>query len=316
MSASKSKTAVVPQKKKQSIFRQYWKCRYLFLLLIPTIVYFIVFHYVPMYGITIAFKDFYPAKGIMGSEWVGFKHFEKVFTGRYFLPVLRNTLIISFSKLFFGFPMPIILAVMLSEVKNKWFRKTVQTITYLPHFIGWVVMAGIVQQVLSPSSGMVNYIIQALGGEPIFFLGSKEWFRPILVITNIWKGCGWSSVIYLAAIMGIDSQLYEAAELDGASRMQRIIHVTIPCIMPTIIIMFIFAMGGVINDDFDQIYNLLNARVMSVGDVIGTYTYRVGLQQMNYGYATAVGLFKNVVALLLISISNFVSRKISGSSLW
>lgn len=296
MSASKSKTAVVPQKKKQSIFRQYWKCRYLFLLLIPTIVYFIVFHYVPMYGITIAFKDFYPAKGIMGSEWVGFKHFEKVFTGRYFLPVLRNTLIISFSKLFFGFPMPIILAVMLSEVKNKWFRKTVQTITYLPHFIGWVVMAGIVQQVLSPSSGMVNYIIQALGGEPIFFLGSKEWFRPILVITNIWKGCGWSSVIYLAAIMGIDSQLYEAAELDGASRMQRIIHVTIPCIMPTIIIMFIFAMGGVINDDFDQIYNLLNARVMSVGDVIGTYTYRVGLQQMNYGYATAVGLFKNVVA--------------------
>lgn len=212
--------------------------------------------------------------------------------------------------------MPIILAIMLSEVKSKWFRKTVQTITYLPHFIGWVVMAGIVIQVLSPSSGIVNYIIQALGGEPIFFMGSKEWFRPILVISNIWKGCGWSSVVYLAAIMGIDSQLYEAAELDGASRMQRIIHVTIPSILPTIVIMFIFAMGGVINDDFDQIYNLLNARVMSVGDVIGTYTYRVGLQQMDYGYATAVGLFKNVVALFLIGISNFVSKKVSGSSLW
>lgn len=269
-----------------------------------------------MYGITIAFKEFYPTKGILGSEWVGFKHFEKVFTGRYFLPVLRNTLIISFSKLVFGFPMPIILAIMLSEVRNKWFRKTVQTITYLPHFIGWVVMAGIVIQVLSPSSGVVNYVIQALGGEPIFFMGSKEWFRPILVISNIWKGCGWSSVIYLAAIMGIDAQLYEAAELDGATRMQRIIHITIPCILPTIIIMLIFAMGGVINDDFDQIYNLLNASVMSVGDVIGTYTYRVGLQQMNYGYATAVGLFKNVVALFLVGISNFVSKKITGSSLW
>jgi len=309
-------TAKGKEGKLRSTIKQYKKHKSLFLLFLPVLVYFFVFKYLPMYGIVIAFKDYYPRIGVFKSEWVGFKNFEKLFSGIYFLPVLRNTLIISFAKLIFGFPMPIILCLLLNEVKNMKFKKTIQTISYLPHFIGWVVLAGIVKEVFSPSRGIVNYIIQALGGEPIFFLGSKEWFRDILVITHIWKGCGWGSIVYLAAIAGIDSQLYEAADLDGANRLQKIRYITLPGIVPIIVIMLILNVGTVINDDFDQIYNLLNAQVMEVGDVIGTYTYRVGLQQMNYGYSAAVGLFKNVIALIMVTGSNALSKKLSDSSLW
>lgn len=303
-------------KEKQGILHQYWKHKELFLLLLPVIAYFVVFHYVPMYGVLIAFEDFLPRSGILGSEWVGLQNFQKMFSGLYFWPVFRNTLIISFLKLIVGFPMPIILALLLNEVSCGWFKKSVQTITYLPHFIGWVVLAGIVQQVLSPSTGVLNYVIAALGGEPIFFMGSTKWFRPVVVLSSIWRNCGWDSIIYLAATSGIDPTMYEAANLDGATRFQKIWYVTLPGLIPTITIMLIFALGGVMNDDFDQLYNMLNAKVLSVGDVIGTYTYRVGLQQMNYSYATAVGLFKNVIALLLVSLSNLFSKKISGSSLW
>ncbi len=303
-------------KEKQGILHQYWKHKELFLLLLPVIAYFVIFHYVPMYGVLIAFEDFLPRSGILGSEWVGLQNFQKMFSGLYFWPVFRNTLIISFLKLIVGFPMPILLALLLNEVSCGWFKKSVQTITYLPHFIGWVVLAGIVQQVLSPSTGVLNYVITALGGEPIFFMGSTKWFRPVVVLSSIWRNCGWDSIIYLAATSGIDPTMYEAANLDGATRFQKIWYVTLPGLIPTITIMLIFALGGVMNDDFDQLYNMLNAKVMSVGDVIGTYTYRVGLQQMNYSYATAVGLFKNVIALLLVSLSNLFSKKISGSSLW
>lgn len=303
-------------KEKQGILHQYWKHKELFLLLLPVIAYFVVFHYVPMYGVLIAFEDFLPRSGILGSEWVGLQNFQKMFSGLYFWPVFRNTLIISFLKLIVGFPMPIILALLLNEVSCGWFKKSVQTITYLPHFIGWVVLAGIVQQVLSPSTGVLNYVITALGGEPIFFMGSTKWFRPVVVLSSIWRNCGWDSIIYLAATSGIDPTMYEAANLDGATRFQKIWYVTLPGLIPTITIMLIFALGGVMNDDFDQLYNMLNAKVLSVGDVIGTYTYRVGLQQMNYSYATSVGLFKNVIALLLVSLSNLFSKKISGSSLW
>ena len=264
----------------------------------------------------ISFQDYYPRLGITGSEWVGFKHFEKLFTGRYFFPVLRNTLIISIGKLLFGFPAPIILCLLLNEVRSLKFKKVVQTISYLPHFISWVVLASIVQTILSPSSGVVNYIIQLLGGEPIFFMGSSDWFRKVIVGSSIWRDTGWQTVVFMAAILSIDPQLYEAADLDGAGRFQKMIYVTLPCIAPTIIIMFIMATGNVIQDDFDQIYNMLNAKVMDVGDVIGTYTYRMGIEKMNFSYATAVGLFKNVVSLILVTFTNAFSRKLSGSSLW
>ena len=282
-------------------------------MFIPVILYFVIFCYVPMYGVIISFQDYYPRLGITGSEWVGFKHFEKLFTGRYFFPVLRNTLIISIGKLLFGFPAPIILCLLLNEVRSLKFKKVVQTISYLPHFISWVVLASIVQTILSPSSGVVNYIIQLLGGEPIFFMGSSDWFRKVIVGSSIWRDTGWQTVVFMAAILSIDPQLYEAADLDGAGRFQKMIYVTLPCIAPTIIIMFIMATGNVIQDDFDQIYNMLNAKVMDVGDVIGTYTYRMGIEKMNFSYATAVGLFKNVVSLILVTFTNAFSRKLSGS---
>lgn len=303
-------------KKKYSTWKQYKKCKYLFLMFIPVILYFVIFCYVPMYGVIISFQDYYPRLGITGSEWVGFKHFEKLFTGRYFFPVLRNTLIISIGKLLFGFPAPIILCLLLNEVRSLKFKKVVQTISYLPHFISWVVLASIVQTILSPSSGVVNYIIQLLGGEPIFFMGSSDWFRKVIVGSSIWRDTGWQTVVFMAAILSSDPQLYEAADLDGAGRFQKMIYVTLPCIAPTIIIMFIMATGNVIQDDFDQIYNMLNAKVMDVGDVIGTYTYRMGIEKMNFSYATAVGLFKNVVSLILVTFTNAFSRKLSGSSLW
>lgn len=309
-------TAVQTNGTKKNVLVQYWRCRYLFLLFLPVTIYFVIFHYIPMYGVQIAFKDFFPAMGIWGSKWVGLKHFDKLFHGMYFWPALRNTLIISFGKLIFGFPAPIILSLMLNEVRHSTYKKTVQTVTYLPHFISWVVLASIVTEVLSPSRGVVNYVLQALGMDPIFFVGSKQWFRPVIIGSAMWRDTGWQTVVFLAAITGIDTQLYEAAEVDGAGRFQRILHITLPGIIPTIVIMFIFAVGGIIADDFDQIYNLLNAQVMEVGEVIGTYTYRVGIQQMDYSYATAVGLFRNVVALLLVTITNGVSRKLSGNSLW
>lgn len=304
------------KKKYSNTWKQYKKCKYLFLMFIPAIIYFVVFCYVPMYGVIISFQDYYPRLGITGSEWVGFKHFEKLFTGRYFFPVMRNTLIISICKLLFGFPAPIILCLLLNEVRNLKFKKVVQTISYLPHFISWVVLASIVQTILSPSSGVVNYIIQLLGGEPIFFMGRSDWFRKVIVGSSIWRDTGWQTVVFMAAILSIDPQLYEAADLDGAGRFQKMIYVTLPCIAPTIIIMFIMATGNVIQDDFDQIYNMLNAKVMDVGDVIGTYTYRMGIEKMNFSYATAVGLFKNVVSLILVTFTNAFSRKLSGSSLW
>lgn len=300
----------------KKLWYRYKKNKYLFLLLFPVLLYFLIFHYVPMYGAIIAFKEYYPRLGIFGSEWVGFDQFKRLFSGIYFLPVLRNTLIISFGKLLFGFPAPILLCLLLNEVRHRTYKRTIQTITYLPHFISWVVLAGIVMEVLSPSRGIVNYFIQAFGHDPIFFIAEKSWFRSVVVGSSIWRNAGWETVIYMAAIVGIDPQLYESAEIDGASRLQKITRITLPCISPTIIIMLIFALGRVITDDFDQIYNLLNVRVMQVGDVIATYTYRVGLEQMNYSYSTAVGLFRNVVALVMVTGSNALSRKISGNSLW
>ncbi|WP_258525637.1 sugar ABC transporter permease [Paenibacillus sp. YN15] len=250
-------------------------------------------------------------KGIAGSPWVGLEHFTMLFTGLDFLPVLKNTLIISFYKLFFGFPAPIILCLIINEVRHTFFKKAVQTVTYLPHFISWVVLAGFLIELLSPSRGPINILLQLLGIDPIFFIADVNWFRGVIVASSIWREVGWQSIIYLAAVAGINTELYDVANMDGAGRLQRIWYITIPSITPVIIIMFIFATGSIIQDDFDQIYNLLNAKVLSVGDVISTYTYREGLVNMNFGYATAVGLFKNVVAFTLVMNANFIARKFS-----
>lgn len=302
--------------KKNSILKEYVKYKYLFIMLIPIIIYFIVFHYGPMYGLLLAFKDYQPFIGFSKSEWVGLSHFKDMMGGLYFLPVLKNTIIISLYNLIWGFPAPIILAVLLNEVSNRKFKRTVQTITYFPHFISWVVMAGIVYEVLSPSRGLFNIILQSFGADPIFFVADPKWFRTVLVGSNIWKNIGWSSIIYLAAITNINPELYQVADIDGASRLQKIKYITLPSISNVVVIMFIFAVGKIINDNFDQIYNMMNAKVMGVADVISTYTYRAGLADMNYSYATAVGLFKNVISFSLVMMANNIAKKLKQETLF
>lgn len=297
-------------------FKEYWKNRYLLLLLLPGIIFFIIFKYIPMYGLQIAFKDYKFLLGIQGSPWIGLDTFRKMFAMESFWQVFRNTLVISFYQLVIGFPAPIIFALLLNEVRKMRFKKVVQTISYLPHFVSWVVLGGLFMQFLSPSIGPINILIKSLGGQPIYFLADTDWFRSVLVSTEIWKGLGWNSIIYLAALSGIDPALYEAAKIDGAGRLKQVIHITIPSLVPIITIMIIFATGKVVNDNFDQVFNLYNPAVYSVGDVLSTYTYRRGVVNMEYSFATAVGLFKNIISFGLVVGTNYIARRINDYGLW
>ena len=288
----------------------------IFLMLVPGLVYFIVFHYIPLYGVTIAFKDYKLLEGILGSDWAGLKYFKMAFASNDFWNSFKNTMIISAMKLVFSFPAPIILALMLNEVRNLRFKKVVQTISYLPHFLSWVVFGGVIISFLSPSTGFVNLIIKALGFEPIYFVADNNWFRPILVITSIWKEIGWGTIVYLAALNGVDMQLYDAATVDGAGKWKQMWVVTLPSIMPAIVIMFIFQVGSIVNDDFDQIFNMYNPAVYKTGEVISTYIYRIGIEGMQYSLSTAIGLFKNVIALILIVGTNYLCRAFDEYALW
>lgn len=304
------------ESKIRTLLRQYIAHKYMFALLLPVLIYFGLFHYGPMYGVLIAFKDFKILKGVWGSAWVGFEHFKELFSGLYFKTVLRNTLIINFYKLIIGFPAPILLALMVNEVLHARFKKFVQTVSYLPHFLSWVVLSGLLIEFLSPSRGFVNMFLDLIGMKPIFFLTEPSWFRSILVGSEIWKGAGFTAILYLAAIAGINPEVYEAAEVDGINRLQKIWYITLPSMIPIIVIMVILQSGQLINDDFEQVFNLLNVKVMEVGDVLSTYTYAEGLSKMNYSYAAAVGLFKNVVALLLVFATNLFARKVSEETLF
>jgi len=280
------------------------------------IVYYVVFRYAPLYGVIIAFKEFNFSRGIWGSPWTGLENFRFMFTLPSFWQVLRNTLLINLYKLVIGFPSPIIFALLLNELTHKGFKRVVQTISYLPHFVSWVVLGGLFLQFLSPSIGPINIVLQALGMKPVFFMGNPRLFRGVLVLTDVWKKVGWAAIIYLAALASINPELYEAAVIDGANRFQRMTGVTLPSLMPVITIMFIMATGQIIDDDFDQIFNMYNPAVYSVADVIGTYTYRVGLVDFRYSFATAGGLFKTVVALALVSTSNLIANKVNEYGLW
>ncbi len=299
-------------------FRGYITHYELVLMFLPVLAYFILFRYVPMYGITLAFKKFNLAKGILGSPWVGLDNFTTLFATQTFLRAIRNTVIISLQRLVFGFPMPILLALMINEVRHLKFKKVVQTVSYLPHFLSWVILAGLFLQMLSPSTGPVNHILTQWFGvrDPIFFLGDNAYFRGTLIVTDIWKGMGWGSVLYLATIAGIDTSLYEAAVMDGASRMQRILYITLPCLIPTISILLILNVGGILDAGFDQIFNMYNEAVYETGDIIDTYVYRVGLGQMRYSQGTAVGLFKNVIGFFLVILTNKISQRINGNGVW
>jgi putative aldouronate transport system permease protein len=302
----------------KNLWRYTKRDKYLLLMMLPGIAYFIVFQYLPLYGIIIAFKDFSVGKGITGSPWITplFKHFDQFFGSYYFGRLIRNTFLISVYSLVWGFPLPIIFALALNELKPGLFKKTIQTISYMPHFISTVVVAGLMINVLSPSNGLVNNIIASLGGKRIAFLQETSWFRSIYVGSGVWQGFGWGSIIYLAALSGIDPQLYEAAKLDGAGRWKQMWHISLPGISNTIIILLIMNLGNMLRVGYEKLILLYSTSVYEVGDVISTYVYRSGLLDKQYSFASAVGLFNSVVSLVLLITFNRLSKKVSEVSIW
>lgn len=301
---------------KSRIFRKMLKNYELYLFVLPALAYFIIFCYLPMYGVQIAFKDFLASEGIWGSPWIGTKYFEYFFHSFNFWQLIKNTVGISLYSLAAGFPAPIILALMLNEIKNSTFKKIVQNFTYAPYFISSVVLVGMIMAFLSPTNGIVNEVIKNLGGKPISFMTKAPWFKSIYVWSGIWQSTGWGSIIYLAALSGIDTQLHEAAIADGATRIQRIWHINIPWIMPTMVILLILNCGSIMNVGFEKIYLMQNPLNMDSSDVISTYVYRMGLLNAKYSFSTAVGLFNSVVNFTLLVIVNSISKRLSETSLW
>lgn len=287
----------------------------LYILMIPVMAYYIVFCYKPMYGAIIAFKEFQPALGIWKSPWVGFDQYVKFFANPDFVRIFKNTLVISITNIIFGFPAPIILALLFNELRCAKFKSVVQTVSYLPHFISLVVVCGLVKTFVS-QGGIVYQLVTALGGKNIGLLSRAECFVPIYVISDIWQGVGWGSIIYLAALSGIDQELYEAAKMDGAGKWRQVIHVTLPGIVPTIIIMFILRMGSLLNVGYEKIILLYNPLIYETSDIISSYVYRVGLGQQSWSYSSAVGLLNSVVNFMIIVLANRISAKFSETSLW
>jgi putative aldouronate transport system permease protein len=287
----------------------------LYILIIPVVVYYILFQYKPMYGIIIAFKNFNPSKGIVGSPWVGFKYFEDFIRGVYFWRTLRNTIVVNVTNLVFGFPAPIILALLINELKNKLFTRVVQTISYLPHFLSLVVVCGMILN-FTRDTGVIGDIIAFFGGTRETLLNTPKNFVPVYVTSDIWQGVGWGSIIYLAALAGIDQELYEAAKVDGANKWKQTLHITIPGILPTIVVLLILRIGNMLNLGFEKIILLYNPAIYETADVISSFTYRKGLQEFNFSYSAAVGLFNSIINFFLLISANKISKKINDSSLW
>ncbi|SFF16973.1 putative aldouronate transport system permease protein [Paenibacillus catalpae] len=288
----------------------------LYLFITPALLYFLIFCYGPMYGIQIAFKNFIPTKGITGSPWIGFDHFVRFFHSYYFWDLLWNTLSISLYSLAVGFPIPIILALAFNEIRNGYFKKLAQTVTYAPHFISMVVMAGMIITFLSPSTGIVTNIIEGLGFQSPDFLTDPRWFKTMYVFSDVWQSAGWGTIIYLAALSGVDPGLHEAAVIDGATRFQRVRHINIPTLMPTMTILLILSMGNLLGVGFEKILLLQNPLNMTASDVISTFVYRSGLVSAQYSFSTAIGLFNSVINLVLLIVVNQVVRRMSNNSLW
>ncbi len=294
---------------------RYWE---VYLLFIPVAVWFITLCYVPMGGLIIAFKDFSPLRGIFDSPWVGMKNFVKLFTTPSFIVALKNTIVISALNLAIVFPVPIVFAILLNELPWLRFKKMVQTVSYLPHFISWSVVASLIYMLLAPSTGVVNHVIEAFGGSPQNFLGMSRYFRTILVASSVWESMGWSAIVYIAAISNVDEQLYEAAYVDGATRLKRIWHITLPGIRSTIAILLILQVGNILSTNFGQIFALANDTVMDVAETIDYYIYRVGLgTSNNFSIATAAGMIKSLVGLIMVVLTNKMSKKITdGEGIW
>lgn len=288
----------------------------LYLLISPVIAYYLVFHYYPMYGVQIAFKQYQEIMGIWDSSWVGFRHFERFFNSFYFERLIVNTLGISLYQLLVGFPIPILLALALNEVRSRTFKKSVQMITYAPHFISTVAIVGLLTIFLSPTSGMINRLIVFFGGEAISFMTESGWFKSIYVWSGVWQQMGWSSIIYLAALAGVDPQLHESAKVDGAGIVSRIRHINVPAIMPTIVILFILNAGQMMNVGFEKVFLMQNDLNLAGSDVIATYVYRSGILNAQFSFSAAVGLFNSAINCMLLILVNGLARKVGGTSLW
>ena len=301
---------------KNKTLKTIWYYRYIYLFLLPAFIWFLIFAYYPMYGILIAFKDYKYNLGILGSPWEGLRYFKQFLNDSSFYNVLRNTLSISALKLLFGFPAPLILALMLNAVSKGRVKKWFQTISYLPHFVSWVVVVTLMQKILSPNVGLLNDIRGSMGLEPIFFMGDSALFYPLVIFSDIWKSIGWGSIIYLAALTNIDPSLYEASQIDGAGRWSTLFKITLPCLTPTIAILLIFSLSGILNAGFDQIYLMQTPATLNVSEILDTYVLKTGIQQGQFAYSTAIGLFKSAISLILIVFVNNVSRKLSETSLW
>ena len=299
----------------QRIIRDLQRHKWKYILMIPIVVYLILFCYKPMYGLIIAFKNYKPALGFAGSKWVGLKYFKKFFGDYYFFRILRNTFLISLYSILWSFPAPILLALMLNELHNERFKHTVQTVTYIPHFISMVVICSIIRQ-FCLSDGVFNDIIAFFGGQRTALLQKPGYFRTIYVASGIWQEIGWSSIIYLAALTGIDPQLYEAAEIDGANRLRQTWHITLPGIMPTIIMLLILRMGSILGVGYEKILLLYNETIYETADVISTYVYRKGLIEANFSYSTAVGLFNSVINVIFLVVTNLISKKVTDIGLF
>ncbi|MBU5465484.1 ABC transporter permease subunit [Virgibacillus sp. MSJ-26] len=315
MKTAKADVKLPTHKRIEAVKKNLQRNWQIYIFLLPAVIYFIVMHYVPMYGVQIAFKDFIATKGIWGSPWKGFDHFIRFFDSYYFWRLLKNTIILSGYQLIL-FPLPIILALSLHEVKNGWFKKWAQTLTYAPHFISVVVVVGMIVIFLDPTTGLVNRLIVAFGGDPIPFLTSPKWFRHVFTWSGVWQTLGWGSIIYLAALSGVNPELHEAAKVDGASRIQRILHINIPSILPTIVVLFILNIGSFMTVGFEKVLLMQNDLNVSTSDVIQTFVYQTGLLEGQYSFAAAIGLFDSVINITLLVMFNYLARKATDSSLW
>lgn len=293
--------------------RKYWD---LYLLLIPVVAYFVIFKYLPIYGLQIAFRNYVPRRGFLGSDWVGLAHFARFFSTYSCWSIILNTILLAVLNLAFSFPLPILLALLLNEMRNQKFKTALQTITYAPHFLSTVVIVGMITAFCSPSTGVVNTIIKSFGGEPIYFMAQKQWFRPLYIISDVWTGMGWNSIIFLSALAGVDQEMYEAARIDGANRWQQLWRITLPSIIPTIAVMLILNCGKVMNVGFEKVFLMQTDLNLSVSEVISTFVYKQGILETQTSYATAIGLMNSVVNFILVIAVNGISKRVSEVGLW
>lgn len=314
--AAAGRRVPVGDKGLRSFGKRFWRTTALYLFVLPGLVFYAIFKYYPIYGSQIAFRDYSPYLGFSGSEWVGLENFQRFFNSPDFLEIIRNTLLINVTNLIIGFPFPILLALMLNQLSNQKIKKFVQTVTYAPYFISMVVLVGMMYTMFSPFSGVVNLAVKATGHDAIFFMGDPDLFVPMYVFSNIWQNCGWSAVVYIAALAGVSPELHESAIVDGAGRLKRIWYIDLPCILPTIVTMLILTAGQLLTIGFEKSYLMQNSMNLSVSEVLSTYTYKRGLLGGDFSYATAVELFQSAINFIILMFVNRLSRRLTDTSLW